>query len=245
MDFDLLASIELTACAAAAIAALAIGFGDNAAVRLRIAIALSAWFALVVALGATEALTYPQGLGAPGLGMALALPIVVLVTLVMRKPDIRRRLESVPLSLLIGVNAIRSFGAVFVLLYAAGRLPAPFAPAAGWGDIAIGLTAVPLAWMTHVYGKTMDRVVGVWNGLGLLDLIVAVVLGVLSSPGPQQLIFAAPGAGIMTSLPWLLIPAFLVPLLASTHLAILHRMRSPRGVYVGTKVQAADGTRAG
>jgi hypothetical protein len=33
---------------------------------------------------------------------------------------------------------IRTLGVTFLLLYSAGHLPAPFAPAAGWGDIAIG-----------------------------------------------------------------------------------------------------------
>ena len=63
-----------------------------------------------------------------------------------------------------------------------------------------------------------------WNLFGLADLIAAVTLGVLSSPGPLRRIFAEPGAGLMTSLPWLLIPGFLVPLLITVHLAIFYRL---------------------
>ena len=63
-----------------------------------------------------------------------------------------------------------------------------------------------------------------WNLFGLADLATAVSLGVLSTPGPLRRIFADPGAGLMTTLPWLLIPGFLVPLLATIHLAIFYRL---------------------
>jgi hypothetical protein len=127
--------------------------------------------------------------------------------------------------MLIGVNVIRAFGVIFLLLYAANRLPAPFAPIAGWGDILVGLTAIPVACLAYKKGADADSMVMIWNTLGLCDLIKAVALGVASSPGPLRLIFTEPGAGIMTTLPWMLIPGFLVPLLASTHLAVFYRPR--------------------
>jgi hypothetical protein len=167
------------------------------------------------------------------------LPIVVLSVRVFRSPALRRGLDSVPLSLLVGVNSIRTFGVVFLLLYAAGRLPAPFATVAGWGDIAIGLTAIPIAWLAYKKGTSAQSMVMIWNTLGLLDLIAAVGLGVTSSPGPLQLIFAEPGAGIMTTLPWLLIPGFLVPLLASTHLAVFFRLNRAGAFFCQRKRAAA------
>jgi hypothetical protein len=224
MELDLLASIEMTACAAIAIAALAIGFGEDVRARVRIAAGLAAWFVLVAILGATEALHYERGLGVPGLGLAVLLPILILGVRVFRSPPLLRALRAIPLSLLVGVNVIRVFGVMFVILYAAGRLPAPFAPVAGWGDILVGLAAAPVAWLAYRKAAGARATVLVWNTLGLLDLVAAVGLGVASSPGPLRLIFAKPGAGIMTTLPWLLIPGFLVPLLASTHLAVFYRL---------------------
>lgn len=224
MNFDLLASIEMTACAAVAIAVLAIGFGEGVSTRLRIAAGLGVWFMLVTLMAATEVLHYEHGLGVPGLGVAVILPIVILWVAAVRSPTLHRALRAIPLSMLIGVNVIRAFGVTFLLLYAAGRLPAPFAPVAGWGDILVGLTAVPVAWLVYKKGAAADSTVWIWNTFGLLDLIAAVGLGVVSSPGPLRLIFAEPGSGIMTTLPWLLIPGFLVPLLASTHLAVFYRL---------------------
>jgi hypothetical protein len=224
MTFDLLASIELTVSAAMAVAVLAMGFGENARARLRIASGLGAWFILVTAAAATGVLN-PQHGGPLGLAVAVVVPVVILALTVLRSPSLYRALHAIPLPMLIGVNAIRVLGINFVLLYAAGRLPAPFAPVAGWGDILIGLTALPVAWLARNREAARRPTVLVWNTLGLLDLITAIALGATSAPGPLRLIFAEPGTEIMTSLPWLLIPAFLVPLLALTHLAVFYRLR--------------------
>lgn len=224
MELDLLSAIELTACAAGAIVALAIGFGENPRTRLRIASGLALWFMLVTILARTEVLTFQHGVGAPGLGIAVILPMVILCVTVLRSSSLRRALQTIPLSLLVGMNIIRAFGVTFLILYAAGRLPAPFAPVAGWGDIVVGLAAGPVAWLTYKRGSAAGPTVWVWNTFGLLDLIAAVGLGATSSPGPLQLIFAEPTSDMMTTLPWLLIPGFLVPLLASTHLAVFYRL---------------------
>lgn len=233
MNFDLIASIEMTASAAVAIAVLAIGFGENVSTRVRIATGLAAWFMLVTVMAATKALHYEHGLGVAAVGVAVMLPIVILSVGVLRSPALCRALREIPLALLVGVNVIRAFGVTFVLLYAAGRLPAPFAPVAGWGDMLVGLTAVPVAWLAYKKGASAHSTVWIWNAVGLLDLIAAVALGVISSPGPLRLIFAEPGSGIMTTLPWLLIPGFLVPLLASTHLAVFYRLATEASEHHG------------
>jgi len=239
MKLDLLSSIEMAACAAIAIAVLSIGFGATPAARIRIATGLALWFALVTVLAATEVLHYQHGLGVPGLGIAVLLPIAILSLSVRYSPTLFRALQSMPLSTLIGVNIIRAFGATFLLLYAVGRLPAPFAPVAGWGDILVGLTAAPVAWLAYKKGGGAHSTILLWNSFGFLDLIAAVGLGVASSPGPLHLILTEPGSGIMTTLPWLLIPGFLVPLLASTHLAVFYRL-SKRGSLPAERRGALD-----
>ena len=95
-----------------------------------VAVGLSLWFILVVILAATRALCYERGLGAPGLGIAVALPIVVLCFVVARVRSLREGFRRVPLWLLVGVHTVRLLGITFVILYAANRLPAPFAPVA-------------------------------------------------------------------------------------------------------------------
>jgi len=224
MNIDLIGSVELTASAAIVIAALSIGFGSSATTRLRAAVGLSAWFALVVILAATRVLYYERGLGAPGLGIAVALPIAVLCFVVARVKSLREGFRRVPLWLLVGVHTVRVLGISFIILYAAGRLPAPFAPVAGWGDIFVGATALPAAWLAYRRPAMARPTLWIWNVIGLADLIAAIGLGVISSPGPQRLIFAEPSSAIMTTLPWLLIPGFLVPLLFAVHIGIFIRL---------------------
>jgi hypothetical protein len=224
MNIDLIGSVELTASAAIMIAALSIGFGSTAAARTRIATWLTAWFVVVVILAATRALYYEGGLGAPGLGIAVALPIAVLCIVVARTQALREEFHGVPLWLLVGVHMVRLLGISFIILYTAGRLPAPFASAAGWGDIFVGATALPVAWFAYRRPTNVRSMIWIWNVIGIADLINAVGLGVISSPGPQRLIFAEPSSAIMATLPWLLIPGFLVPLLFAVHIGIFIRL---------------------
>lgn len=76
-------------------------------------------------------------------------------------------------------------GVSFLVLHTQGRLPASFALTAGWGDIAIGVTAPLVAWLIATRGTQARRPLLMWNTLGLLDLIVAVTLGIVSSPALQ------------------------------------------------------------
>jgi hypothetical protein len=224
MNIDLIGSVTLTASAAIMIAALSIGFGSTAMVRTRIAAWLTAWFVFVVILAATRALYYEGGLGAPGLGVAVALPIAVLCIVVARTQALREEFHRVPLWLLVGVHVVRLLGISFIILYTGGRLPAPFASAAGWGDIFVGATALPVAWFAYRRPTNVRSMIWIWNVIGIADLINAVGLGVISSPGPQRLIFVEPSSAIMATLPWLLIPGFLVPLLFAVHIGIFIRL---------------------
>ena len=229
----------MSLAAAIVSSALAIGLGETLTDRLRLLAGLGAWFAAVVVLAASEAFHFEHGLGTPGLGLAVAVPIGLAAVTVLRSQRLRRALDAMPLPLLIAVNATRVLGVLFVLLYFTGRAPAPFAPLAGWGDIIVGVTAGPVAWLAQRRAREARWLILAWNGLGLADLINAVGLGAVSAPGPLHLIGAGPGAAIMSTLPWLLIPGFLVPLLALTHLAVFYRLRRP-----GETTRAAHGVAA-
>jgi hypothetical protein len=219
---DLIGAIALTVSAAITIATLTFAVAAAFSARLQVAAGLSAWFLAVVVLGATYALHYEYGYGTPALGTAVILPVIGLALAFLILPRLKEVLDRVPLSVLIGINVLRVFGVVFVLLYAAGRLPAPFAPTAGWGDIIVGLTTVPIAWAAR-HGDHRGLVLA-WNTLGPADLITAIGLGVASSPGPLRFFMGEPNGSIMSILPWVLIPCFLVPLFMLTHLVVFYRL---------------------
>jgi hypothetical protein len=96
-----------------------------------------------------------------------------------------------------------------------------FALPAGLGDMAIGLTA---PWMILALvrqpGFAARGAFIRWNVLGIVDLLIAVTIGTLSTlfaTGAPGEISTAP----MAMLPLLLIPAFLVPLFLMLHTVAL------------------------
>jgi hypothetical protein len=225
--FDLLSTAELTASAAIVVFFLSSMLSNSVRQRGLVAAALVGWFALVLAAGATGALANPAGIGPAGTGLAVVIPILVLALLVLGTARGRELVRRAPMSALIGVHSVRVLGISFVLLYAAKRLPAPFAPVAGWGDIAVGLLAIPLALLLARRDATIpNRLLWLWNAFGLADLVAAVALGATSAPGPLQIFHGPPSSGIMATLPWILIPCFLVPSLIFLHLCTFYRLRS-------------------
>ena len=210
------------------IAALSIAFGSNGATRIRSAAWLSAWFVLVVILAGTRALYYEHGLGAPGLGIAVALPILILCITVTRINHCATLFTGCRCGCLSACTRFVRLASVLSFFTAVHRLAAPFAPVAGCGDIFVGAMAVPIAWLAYRQITNARAIVWTWNLLGIADLIAAVGLGVTSSPGPARLIFAEPSSAIMTTLPWLLIPGFLVPLLFAVHIGIFVRLVNAR-----------------
>lgn len=230
MLLDLIGAALLGFNSAIVIGALALGLGSSVAGRFRTAAVLTAWFATVIALGATGVLhtepTAPQALQTAAIakfGIAAALPIVAMVAATLSFSSLKERVLNLPLTMLVGINSIRVLGVLFLVLYAAGRLPAPFAQAAGWGDIIVGALAIPLALATRRY-ENRTLLIG-WSALGLADLVNALALGVTTSLSNSP---GSVGMGPMTLLPWLLIPAFLVPLFFVSHLAVLYKVLRPR-----------------
>jgi hypothetical protein len=224
MSLDLLGAFLLTAVSALAIWIPAIWY-TRAPGGVALLAAHILWFVAVVALAGSGALVWGLQLGAPLLGLSIVAPIVILVALATVVPATSRALASIPLPALIGVHAIRILGFLFLLLLAAGRLCAPFAPSAGWGDIIAGATAMPVAWALSTRGARVRWLVLLWNSFGLLDLLAAATLGMTSAPGsPLQLFFDPPGSTVMGTLPWAIIPVFLVPQLIVGHLTVYRRL---------------------
>jgi hypothetical protein len=217
MTFDLLSTVGITAGATVVVATFVALFGSSLTQRISIGAAMALWFTGVLWIGA------PGTISTPVLAGAVLIPVGVLSVIGFGSLLGRGRLQSAPLPALIALHAIRLLGVLFVLLYAAKRLPAPFAPVAGWGDIAVGVTALPIALWAAREPDTARGAVLVWNGLGLADLVIAVTLGALSAPGPIRLLFDDPSTALIGSLPWILIPCFLVPSLSFVHLIVFYR----------------------
>jgi hypothetical protein len=215
------------------------------------AAALVGWLGIVLALGSAHAFQ-PRSQGVPWIGLGVGAPIVVGFVTVFLFPQVRRVVESIPQAWLLAAQWPRLVGATFLVLLAEHRLPAVFARPAGWGDVLIGVTALPVAY-AYLAGRSWSRPLAVaFNLLGIVDLVVAVGTGLLASPSPFRLFFSQPSTSLMTVLPMVLIPTFLVPFWILVHAASLrallvagrapaHSSAGSRGVAPASKGQFSIG----
>ena len=213
---DVIGTILLTAFAVFLVLVLAPAREGHGVTRRRVALGLAAWFTTVALLALAGAFASPALPAGVALGIAVFLPVLAGAPIV-----VRTQAHGVPLATLVGIHVGRLLGVAFLLLYAAGRLPYTFAHSAGWGDIAVGVTALPVMWAIRHRSAGWQWITAAWNVLGMADLLTAVTLGVGSTPGSLvRFNFEAPGAAAIAMFPWVLIPAFFVPLLLLTHVGV-------------------------
>jgi hypothetical protein len=188
------------------------------------AVLLIGWFVLAVALawfgayrGTTDRI--------PTIQYGIVVPIVVGVWLFSRAKAVRGLVEAIPQAWLVGVQLYRALGVIFVILYASGQLSGLFAWPAGLGDIAVGLSAPVVARMYSRNPVRYRGLVRAWNIAGIIDLVIAISAGFMTSPSPVQLFGLDKPNELITAFPLVLIPVFLVPLSILFHLASLARLR--------------------
>jgi hypothetical protein len=186
---------------------------------------LGLWLALVLFLGANGAFVQPPEVPPLPILLGATVPVLLFLAAYRGSGAFRALILAADLRLLTAIQGWRAGGLGFLALYAHGVLPGLFALPAGLGDIAIGVTApwVMLALLRRPAFAGSRRFV-VWNLLGILDLVVALSTGALSSgfvPGLAGTVTTAP----MAQLPLVLIPAYLVPLFFILHLAGLFQAR--------------------
>lgn len=198
---------------------------NHSSVRLLVAVVLVIWLALVFLLGANGAFVGPPEVPPFPILLGATVPLIVFVAAYLGSGAFRALILAADLRLLTAIQAWRAGGLGFLALHAHGILPGLFAWPAGLGDIAIGVTA-PWVALALIRRPTFvaSRQFVVWNLLGILDLVVAVSTGALSSgfvAGLTGKVTTAP----MAQLPLVLIPAYLVPLFIMLHLAALFQAR--------------------
>jgi hypothetical protein len=184
---------------------------------------LLAWFFVALALGVSGALVT----GGPPIGLALAMAVPLLAYWL----DGRRghplfdgiaRLDPPTLAVL---QTFRVLGVVFLVGWWRGSLPGGFALPAALGDLAVGVAA-PFVAAAVASGKSYARPLFVaWNVFGILDLVVAVTMGVAHSRTPMGFMHAAVRTDALGAYPYSLIPTFFVPLAIMLHATRLAKAR--------------------
>jgi hypothetical protein len=185
---------------------------------------LAAWFVLAIAAGALGVLHAgsPLAFHPPlGLGLFVALPLLLFAVGYTLSPGFRQFVLALDARTLTILHSWRLGGFVFLILYAHGILPGRFALPAGWGDISIGATA----WLAATYLTGRRAAYITWQLLGVADLVIAVTMGVLSSPGPVGVLAGGVTTDAMSTLPLSLVPTFAVPLLLTFHFVAVAQAR--------------------
>lgn len=215
---DLMGTTVLTAAMAVNFNATLIAMPLSSAQKLTTAALAGLWIGLAIAL-ATVGLYAAKAAPVPVVGVMAGLPLIGVGLAALLDARVRKVLLTLPVTLLVGLNTIRvATGGFMLLLALQGRLSGPFPNSAGWGDIIVGLIAIPLtlAIARNLSGHRA-ALLG-WNILGTLDLVDAVALGIASAPGsPLQIFGGTIGSTAMWSLPWSIIPTLLVPFYLITH----------------------------
>jgi hypothetical protein len=113
----------------------------------------------------------------------------------------------------------RVIGAAFLIMLALGHLPALFAVPAGVGDIASALAA-PFVYRRLKRGPTRRGVL-LFNAFGLLDLVTALTLAILTL---LHVLTVTPSTQAITQLPLAFIPTGIVPLLFVLHVTSVRQV---------------------
>jgi len=202
--------------------AQALSTRPSISVRKLTVAAFVVWFLFAVA-GSLSSLFDSEPRPPLPLGLAAVSPVALFVIWYLTSVSFRELVWSLDLRLLTLAQTWRVGGIVFLILHQQGALPGVFAIPAGWGDIAIGITAPIVAryWRRPFPAKTFV----VWNLLGSFDLVLAVTLGVLASRTPIGILAGDVTTHLMGQFPLSLIPTFFVPLLLILHLISLSRVR--------------------
>lgn len=140
-------------------------------------------------------------------------------------------LSSTPVSWLVIIQFFRIEGGIFVILYSRKLLPPQFALPAGLGDLFIGTTSLFVAWSLHTKKSWAATIAKWWCYLGLLDLIIAVTMGALTSPSNLREVISLPFKPtnlLIGEYPLVMIPIFRVPFALTLHLLVLRKLNKQR-----------------
>jgi hypothetical protein len=193
-------------------------------VWLAIVVPYTLWLAIIWSV-AINGVFRPGNSSLPLVPLAIFLPVIVGAPILLRSKRIGEVLDAMPTSWLIGLQVYRVLGGIFLVGWARGVIPSLFALPAGIGDVTTGLLALPVAYSLVSRSGSAVRGAIAWNIFGLLDFTIAVGIGLVTSPGPFQLIVpSVPNTGLGLY-PTVLIPAFAVPSSILLHALSLRQLR--------------------
>jgi hypothetical protein len=186
--------------------------------------ALVAWLAVAQYLGSANTYFATTETSAPTILFGLLIPLMTAGIGLWLSGSIASLVSAIPLPWIVAAQIYRIGGGIFLVLWADGRLPWQFALPAGIGDVTTGCVAVVVATLLAQKAAGARRAAYLWSLFGIADLVVAITMGAMTSPGlPHLLAFDAPNL-LVTSWPLVMVPTFAVPLALMLHGLVLWRL---------------------
>ena len=153
----------------------------------------------------------------PRIVLAFVPPLLAILWLC-RSAAVGRLLDEVPPGWLVYPQAFRIVMELILWqLFVVGAIPAIMTFEGRNVDIVVGLTAPLIAWQCFGRRTWSFRAAVCWTLAGILILLNVVVHAQLSAPTPFRVFMTQPPVTFIAYLPWIWLPAFLVPFAWALH----------------------------
>ena len=148
-----------------------------------LSVALIVWLAVAQYLGSANTYFATTDAAVPTVLFGLLIPLITAAIGLWLSGSIASLVSAIPLPWIVAAQIYRVGGGIFLVLWADGRLPWQFALPAGIGDVTTGCFAVVVAALLAQKAAGARRAAYVWCLFGIADLVVAVMMGGMTSPG--------------------------------------------------------------
>jgi hypothetical protein len=187
---------------------------------------LSAWLCVSAAMGASGVLADFEA-RPPRMFFVLGGTVLVFA-LSTRSRAFTRALDAMPRAWPVALQSMRVPVELGLWsLYVEGNLPVHLTFHGRNFDVLVGLSAPLVAWGL-ARNNVSDRSLLLWNAAGLALLANVVGMSITTFPGPLHLAWPGPSNTIVTRVPFVWLPAFLVPVALFGHIASLRQLARTR-----------------
>lgn len=178
---------------------------------------LALWVLAALALGISGILTRHPVRVAQAIGTALTLAQILVLSF---SRSFRARAMNWSLRNLTLFQSWRIIpGALFLYyFYALGRLPFSFAVIGGYGDILVGLIAIPMAPLGAADRPRLLKILLGFHIFGLADLLFVIRAGFMASLNDPNVMRP------LTEMPLVLLPLILVPITLFAHFVAIAQL---------------------
>ena len=181
---------------------------------------LAAWLGLAIGVGLTG--KFEQASARMVAATVWTLTILVLLSW-WKIPAVNRWVRSIDFRWLLALHLTRFIGFYFLFLCRREELACRFARPAGIGDAITAIGAAILLLWPLLRGRRPGKPpIDIWNVFGFLDIILVVFTAFRVGLTDWS------GMAPLRSLPLMLLPTFLVPLIIASHFMVFVRLRLAR-----------------